>query len=447
MWLLQTKALLIDTYRELNAKKLFWAVLAISGVIIVAIAALNITPTGLSVFGFQLESAIFNDKTIPKGTFHKMLFAYLGVNLWLGWGATILAIISTAGMIPDFVSGGAIENTLSKPIGRVRLFLTKYLSGLLFVFLQVAVFSLASFLVIGLRGKSWEPGVFVAVPLVTIFYSYLFCVCALAGLVTRSTIAALLVTLLFWMFLFALNTADKSVGMYKIHAELNVKSHERRIALLEEREAEAKDAIEAYRQAMLAQNLWSEPPAAIGQADGKDESGVATAADEPTIWLPAPPEGDEALAELHRTAELRHRRFVTARDFVDKDVRPNLPSYQKQQRVLTKVHRWLLVAKTMLPKTNETVSLLQRWVLRAASIEPPRDANNSPELDEGTQALFAGSNARPSPLVVGMDSPEMARAMREMETSRSPWWIIGTSLIFESVVVGIACLIFARRDF
>ena len=43
---------------------------------------------------------------------------------------------------------------------RLRLFLTKYLSGLLFVGLQVTVFSVLCFVVIGFKAGAWEPAIF-----------------------------------------------------------------------------------------------------------------------------------------------------------------------------------------------------------------------------------------------------------------------------------------------
>ena len=73
-----------------------------------------------------------------------------------------------ASIFPDFVDRGSIDLMLSKPIGRTRLFFTKFLTGLLFAGLQVTVFTLASFLVIGLRGGDWEPWIFIAVPLVLV---------------------------------------------------------------------------------------------------------------------------------------------------------------------------------------------------------------------------------------------------------------------------------------
>jgi hypothetical protein len=35
----------------------------------------------------------------------------------------------------------------------------------------------------------------------------------------------------------------------------------------------------------------------------------------------------------------------------------------------------------------------------------------------------------------------------EKTRERSVWWVLGTSLLFEAVVLGMACFIFVRRDF
>ena len=143
------------------------------------------------------------------------MFVGLGVGFWLSWLATILALVSTAGIFPRLIGSGVIDLFVSKPIGRLRLFMTEYLAGLLFVTLQVTVFSVASLLVIGLRGGVWEPGLLVAVPLVVCFFSYLFAVCVLLGLLTRSTVAALLLTLLFWFIVSMVGQAEESVLMFQ----------------------------------------------------------------------------------------------------------------------------------------------------------------------------------------------------------------------------------------
>src|SRR4051812_10750859 len=134
--LIQTGAVFVDAYRELNARKMFWVVLVISGLVVIAFAGVGIDEKGLSIFGFSLPIP-FNTTMMPRADFYKMIFDSAGVGFWLSWLATILALISTAGIFPDMLTGGSIDLYLSKPISRLRLFLTKYLSALLFVALQV----------------------------------------------------------------------------------------------------------------------------------------------------------------------------------------------------------------------------------------------------------------------------------------------------------------------
>src|SRR3954465_12840878 len=140
----QTLALLLDAYRELNARKLFWIVLSISLLVAAAFASVGITENGVSLLGWEIHIAFVNARVLPsKAFFYKFLFYHFGFGFWLTWAATILALISTAGLIPDFVPSGAIDPPLAKPIGRVRLFITKYLASLLFVAIQVSLFTAA----------------------------------------------------------------------------------------------------------------------------------------------------------------------------------------------------------------------------------------------------------------------------------------------------------------
>jgi hypothetical protein len=139
---------------------------------------------------------------------YKWIFSYFVVGGWFTWVATILALISTASIFPEFVAGGAIDLYLSKPIGRLRLFATKYLTGLLFVVPQVTVFTVGSFLVLGLRAGVWEPGLFLAIPIVVLFFSYLFSICVLLGVLTRSTLTAFFLTLVAWFLIWGLNRTD-----------------------------------------------------------------------------------------------------------------------------------------------------------------------------------------------------------------------------------------------
>ena len=203
----QTWAMIVAAYRELNARKLFWVALALNVVVILVIAAVGIDEEGISVLGYDLQIPGVTSKRFPPADFYKLMIETLGVGIWLAWLSTILALLSTSSMFPDVAAGG-VDTMLSKPIGRARLFLTTFACGLLFSTLQVLAFALMAFLLLGIRAGAWEPGVFVAVPLVVALFSYLFCLQAVVGFITRSAVASVIVTLLFWILVFVVDLGE-----------------------------------------------------------------------------------------------------------------------------------------------------------------------------------------------------------------------------------------------
>src|SRR5690606_5882545 len=112
-----------DAYRELNAKRLFWFVLAVSGPVVAAFAAIGINERGITVLWWELELFGLTSEMVPPERLYKAMFVQFGIGFWLSWLAMILALVSTAGMIPEFVASGSIELVLSKPVGRLRLLL------------------------------------------------------------------------------------------------------------------------------------------------------------------------------------------------------------------------------------------------------------------------------------------------------------------------------------
>jgi len=386
--LTQTWAIFVDAYRELNSKKLFWITMALSGLVVALIACFGITERGVTFLAWQFDSPWFNARIIPPADFYTWAFTSLGVPIWLTWVQTILALISTASIFPDLVAGGSIETVLSKPISRWRLFLTKYAAGLLFVGLQVLVFSLACFVVIGVRGGQWRPSVFLAVPIVVLFFSYLFGVMALLGLLTRSTIASLLLTIMFWVLLWLVNMADGVFIMLREQSALRV---ERMEARLPRAERAAAEALERMKEEELP--LRDEQGRFLGNA--RDELEVAN---------PMLRGQREALDEARASA------------------------------ASWRTWAWRIVAlKTALPKTVDTINLLDRYLL----------------TDEDRQR-FRG----PAEAEVTIDDPEvrqgdpaLAARIEKAYNTRTEFWVVGTSLAFEFVILGIGVWRFSRRDF
>lgn len=333
----QTWAIFYDAYRSLNARRLFWVVLILSGLVVGTFALVGIDERGISIAGWVLPVPITSQE-FPPDVFYKGLFVTLGISMWLAWIGNVLALISTAGIFPDLLASGAIDLVVSKPLGRLRLFLTQYAAGLLFVTLQVSLFCGVSFLVIGLRGGVWEPGLFVAVPIVVCYFSYLFSICSLLGVVTRSTVASLLLTMLFWTAIWGLGETEKFLLVARSMQKHQV----------------------SWSDLQTGQAMLSPAPSADEMEPGDESRGLVVA-----------------------------------------------------QRVLFGL-------RTFLPKTQETLIVLENSLVGLADLPQVRSASKQEAM--------------------ALDVDRQLRA-------RSPAWSIGSSLAFEAAVVALAAFLFCRRDF
>ena len=382
----QTLAIFHDAYRELNAKKMFWIVLILSGLVVVIFAAVGTDKGNLTFFGWNVPIPI----GVERAELYRLIFSALAIPYWLTFVATILALISTSSIFPDFISGGSIDLYLSKPVSRLRLFATKYAAGLLFAALQVFVFSLASFLVIGIRGGAWEPRVFLAVPLVVIFFSYLFCVSTLVGVVTRSTVAAILLTILAWFFMWAVGAGELGLLTFRTAAERQQKSVEPQIKVVE---------------------------------------GIIASIEK------LPPE-----RQAERAEQLAHLR--AQRD----ELRDQVSS--RAVRNLGIAHDIVYGLKTVLPKTSDTTDLLSRWLLSEKTLvgDVPEEQADPDDLVVVTAPSTRPGN-RPRPRRDEPISEADVQQVAKTLNARPATWVIGTSLGFEFVVLALAAWVFCRRDY
>lgn len=382
--LVQTWALILAAYRELNAKKLFWITMGINLLVVLLYAALGINDEGVTLLHWQFSDEFFNAENVPPDLFYRLQFVSWGIPFWLSWIATILALVSTAGIVPDLVKGGVIETMLSKPISRTRLFLTRYSTGLIFVLLQVGVFSVGCFLVMGIRGGAWEPRLFLAIPIVLVFFSYLYAICALFGMLTRSTITSLLLTILIWFMLFLTNAADGLIIQQREGVAVQVER-------LEEQEANRAQVL-----TMTEQNLENTEP-------------------------DSPMHGQ-------MVRNVKNRRLGL------EDTRERLEARRASLEMWNKWTTAVGYARTVLPKTSETIGLLERYLMSREELGRLMADRTGIEINEEDD-------------IPAMADPEAIRRAELAMRDRSVAWIVGTSLLFEVFILGIATLLFMRRDF
>ncbi len=250
------KAMLIDSLRYLRSRYLFWIVLALSALVAVALfATYSFTPDGIQILWFSpIDNEALAEGSMGKEIFLKGLFNSYFVKIWLGWGAMILALISTASLIPDFISDGAVEINLSKPIRRPTLFLMKFVCGLLFVLLQLTIGIGLAYLIIGVRFDLWLHSSLLAIPLLTLQFLYLYAIAAIISVLTRSTIASLLGTIFLWFIIFLIQFVSNSIQLGYESQVAQVELNQTRIAELESTLAETQR--EPNTSERVKQGVW-----------------------------------------------------------------------------------------------------------------------------------------------------------------------------------------------
>jgi len=206
---MQFSAIFADTWRLLSARKVFWVALAITVLVGVLYASLGFTDRGFTLFYLlEFRNDLFFSGS-PGSTALALNVFYYVTEWWTTLFGVMLGLITCASLFPEFMAPGSIDAVLSKPIGRWRLFFYKYVSGLIFAAVLVGVLAVMAFGAIRWRLGFWHGAVFWSVPLVVVLYSYLFSVCVFFGVWLRSTLAALLLTMLFWLGCWGLQWAEQ----------------------------------------------------------------------------------------------------------------------------------------------------------------------------------------------------------------------------------------------
>src|SRR5205085_1146531 len=112
--------------------------------------------------------------------------------------ALMMGIVITAFFIPNMLRKGTVDMLVSKPIHRPVLLIYKYIGGMTFMFLNAVVAVGGIWLVVGLRSGIWTNGFLGTILTLTFFFAILYSISTLFGVLTRSSIVAILVTVLSW---------------------------------------------------------------------------------------------------------------------------------------------------------------------------------------------------------------------------------------------------------
>jgi ABC-type transport system involved in multi-copper enzyme maturation permease subunit len=122
-----------------------------------------------------------------------------------GFVGILLALVWTAGFLPTFLEPSAASVLLAKPVSRWQLLLGKFIGVLMFVGFQVTLFVVSTWFALGWRTAVWDMTYWWCIPLLVLQFAVFYSFSMLLAVLTRSTVACVFGSLLFWILAWGIN--------------------------------------------------------------------------------------------------------------------------------------------------------------------------------------------------------------------------------------------------
>ena len=131
------------------------------------------------------------------------------VQMAAGNMGVLFSIAATAFFVPQMLEKGAADVLFHKPLGRLSFYLSRYFAGVLFVVLLSSVLALGNYFGFLVASGHNDPGILMSAPTMTYVFAVIFSVAMFIGVFTRSTVAAILLTVIFFFLNGCVDTAWK----------------------------------------------------------------------------------------------------------------------------------------------------------------------------------------------------------------------------------------------
>ncbi len=190
-FLIQSAALVRDTFREAFARKIFWGLFGISTAMILFFLFLMRIDV---VEGAAATYSLFgsNPKDMDLAQIVKGTYAFIAVFLF-SFGM-FLAVFASAGLIPNLLEPGRIELLLSKPVGRVHLLLGRFVGNLLVVSANTTFLVAGVWVILGVKTGIWIPHFLVTIFASIFLFTVLLTVVVLTGVAFESAALSTMIT-------------------------------------------------------------------------------------------------------------------------------------------------------------------------------------------------------------------------------------------------------------
>jgi len=218
--------LIWDTIRQSIASRIFWVMLIASGLCIVFCFSVSITGAlrertdEIGLYGADgklltdpdrnpgVMSLAFGAIRLPlyRTGASEIQFLEAILGRWVaGLGGLLLALIWTAGFLPEFLQPASATIFLAKPIPRWCLLTGKFLGVVSLVAAMASFFFFGTWLALGLRTGFWQPSYLAGIPLLVLNFAITYGFSVLLATWSRNTITCLFGSILFWLTCFGMN--------------------------------------------------------------------------------------------------------------------------------------------------------------------------------------------------------------------------------------------------
>lgn len=236
--------LIVDTFRQALASRIFWLMLAVSLLCILFCASVGFINVPLE----RSDALPLNDPQLDLKKAADSGVDVIGGYITYGFGAIqmqvsrdrkdsvqfILAILSggvagalgllltlvwTAGFLPSFLDPSAASVLLAKPTPRWYLLFGKYVGLIVFVAVHAVIFVLGTWLALGVKSGVWVPTYLWCIPLLVLQFGIFASVSVLLAVVTRSTVVCVFGSILFWLVCWGIN-----YGRHAVYSEPDLRA-------------------------------------------------------------------------------------------------------------------------------------------------------------------------------------------------------------------------------
>jgi ABC-2 type transport system permease protein len=198
-----------EVFREAAARWTLIAYFALSSLFILIFACavnldvVNGALAGAKLFGHAVD--VGNPLSIDR----LVLGFESGFSGFLYFLGTFLALFATAHLVPRLQEKGTIDLYLSRPVGRVRLLLSRYAGGLLLAASNLVYLIGAMWLIVVWKTRVLHPRFLLSGVVILFTIAALLAFAFLVGVVTSSTGVSLMATYALFFFGAALATHDR----------------------------------------------------------------------------------------------------------------------------------------------------------------------------------------------------------------------------------------------